>query len=213
MTVRLSNSSLTGTERTLVAVGTARLASMLATVRAAAPRRTTFSTSPGPAGWRGGLAAAWACRLGGRAWPGRGGRACRRERGRRPRLGRRLDGLDRGGGSGARSSGAGGGRLGLGRRRSRGLGRRRRRRRRAAGAPAAVAAVPLSAARAAETRAVAGLEEGDPGVRPPRTGPPGIVRTSPRRATGSCRNQGLNGLVRTRPQPRSPLPISVLARR
>ena len=34
MTVRLSNSSLTGTERTLVAVGTVRLSSMLAAVRA-----------------------------------------------------------------------------------------------------------------------------------------------------------------------------------
>src|SRR6476469_691582 len=40
MTIRLSQSSLTGTERTLVAVGTLRLASMLATVRAGAPRRT-----------------------------------------------------------------------------------------------------------------------------------------------------------------------------
>src|SRR5215207_9114131 len=49
ITIRLSNSSLTGTDRTLVAVGTARLASMLATVRAAAPRRMTLSTSPGPA--------------------------------------------------------------------------------------------------------------------------------------------------------------------
>ena len=40
MTMRLSHSSLTGTERTLVAVGTVRLASMLETVRAGAPRRT-----------------------------------------------------------------------------------------------------------------------------------------------------------------------------
>ena len=40
MTIRLSQSSLTGTERTLVAVGTVRLASMLATVRAGAPRST-----------------------------------------------------------------------------------------------------------------------------------------------------------------------------
>src|SRR4051812_42004823 len=37
MTTRLSMSSLAGTARTLVAVGTVRLASMLATVRAAAP--------------------------------------------------------------------------------------------------------------------------------------------------------------------------------
>ena len=37
MTTRLSTSSFAGTARTLVAVGTARLASMLVTVRAAAP--------------------------------------------------------------------------------------------------------------------------------------------------------------------------------
>src|SRR5918995_4790012 len=40
MTVRLSQSSLTGTERTDVAVGTLNDASMLAAVRAGAPRRT-----------------------------------------------------------------------------------------------------------------------------------------------------------------------------
>ena len=40
MTVRLSQSSLTGTERTEVAVGTVSEESMLATVRAGAPRRT-----------------------------------------------------------------------------------------------------------------------------------------------------------------------------
>src|SRR3954471_10502586 len=38
MTVRLSARSLAGTARTLVAVGTVRLVSMLATTRAAAPR-------------------------------------------------------------------------------------------------------------------------------------------------------------------------------
>ena len=38
MTLRLTSSSLAGTSRKLVAVGTARLASMLATMRAAAPR-------------------------------------------------------------------------------------------------------------------------------------------------------------------------------
>ena len=47
MTVRLSKSSLTGTARTLVAVGTVRLVSMFWTVRAAAPRIVTFSTVPG----------------------------------------------------------------------------------------------------------------------------------------------------------------------
>src|SRR5690349_8871798 len=42
ITMRLSHSSLTGTDRTLVAVGTVRLASMLATVRAGAPLRTVY---------------------------------------------------------------------------------------------------------------------------------------------------------------------------
>src|SRR6202008_3200071 len=46
-TMRLSISSLAGTARTLVAVGTARLASMLVTVRAATPRRRTSSAPPG----------------------------------------------------------------------------------------------------------------------------------------------------------------------
>src|SRR5687768_2679391 len=50
MTVRLSKSSLTGTERTLVAVGTVRLTSMFWAVRAAAPRNGMRSTSPGPLG-------------------------------------------------------------------------------------------------------------------------------------------------------------------
>src|SRR3954465_5299243 len=40
MTIRLSHSSLTGTDRTEVAVGTASEASMFWTVRAGAPRRT-----------------------------------------------------------------------------------------------------------------------------------------------------------------------------
>ncbi len=44
--MRLSISSLTGRARTLVAVGTVRLTSMFATVRAAAPRRIRCS---GPA--------------------------------------------------------------------------------------------------------------------------------------------------------------------
>src|SRR3954453_20413316 len=45
ITVRLSISSLAGTARTLVAVGTANDASMLVTTRAAGPRRTVVSTS------------------------------------------------------------------------------------------------------------------------------------------------------------------------
>ena len=50
MTMRLSMSSLAGTARTLVAVGTGRLASMLATVRAGAPRRTV-STGSSSTAW------------------------------------------------------------------------------------------------------------------------------------------------------------------
>ncbi len=46
MTIRLSISSLTGTCRTLVAVGTVRLVSMFCAVRAGAPRRMTVSASP-----------------------------------------------------------------------------------------------------------------------------------------------------------------------
>src|ERR1035437_4663525 len=49
MTIRLSTSSLAGTARTLVAVGTPRLAIMLVTVRAAAPR-SLLTSAPGPAG-------------------------------------------------------------------------------------------------------------------------------------------------------------------
>ena len=48
MTTRLSISSLAGTARTLVAVGSASEASMLTTTRAAAPRRTVDS-GPGVA--------------------------------------------------------------------------------------------------------------------------------------------------------------------
>src|SRR6185437_6399034 len=51
MTRRLSATSLAGMSRTLVAVGTWRLASMLATVRAAAPLSgTTSSETTGTAG-------------------------------------------------------------------------------------------------------------------------------------------------------------------
>src|SRR5215204_3860811 len=42
MTIRLSHSSLTGTERTLVAVGTVSEASMFCAVRAGAPRRIVY---------------------------------------------------------------------------------------------------------------------------------------------------------------------------
>src|SRR5690348_6895089 len=54
MTMRLSMSSLAGTARTLVAVGTARLAAMFCAVRAAAPRSLVSSASCGS-----GAAGAW----------------------------------------------------------------------------------------------------------------------------------------------------------
>src|SRR3712207_4198541 len=54
MTVRLSHSSLTGTERTEVAVGTVSEESMLAAVRAGAPRRTVSFGSSLTAGASGG---------------------------------------------------------------------------------------------------------------------------------------------------------------
>ncbi len=54
MTIRLSMSSLAGTARTLVAVGTLRLAAMFCAVRAAAPRSLFTSASAG-----GGVVGAW----------------------------------------------------------------------------------------------------------------------------------------------------------
>src|SRR5438552_13512033 len=60
--LRLTSSSRAGTTRKLVAVGTARLASMLATIRAAAPRigwlATAGTAAAGLAGAAAGLAAA-----------------------------------------------------------------------------------------------------------------------------------------------------------
>ena len=53
MTIRLSTSSLAGTVRTEVAVGTANDASMLATTRAAGPRRTVEPASTSSAWWTG----------------------------------------------------------------------------------------------------------------------------------------------------------------
>src|ERR1700677_141022 len=54
---RLTSRSRAGTDRTLVAVGTARLASMLATMREAGPRRGVApSLPPPPAGAGGGAA-------------------------------------------------------------------------------------------------------------------------------------------------------------
>jgi hypothetical protein len=50
MTRRLTSSSLAGTWRKLVAVGTSSEASMLVAVRAAAPRRGVGSASPAGAG-------------------------------------------------------------------------------------------------------------------------------------------------------------------
>src|SRR5437773_6306344 len=60
--LRLTSSSRAGTTRKLVAVGTARLASMLATIRAAAPRigwpATAGTAAAGLAGAAAGLAGA-----------------------------------------------------------------------------------------------------------------------------------------------------------
>src|SRR5213079_3432115 len=53
ITVRLSARSLAGTARTLVAVGTVRLVSMLATTRAAAPLSGVVSAPTGAAAGRG----------------------------------------------------------------------------------------------------------------------------------------------------------------
>ena len=55
MTIRLSISSFAGTARTLVAVGTVRLAAMFCAVRAAAPRSLLSSASLGG----GAVGAAW----------------------------------------------------------------------------------------------------------------------------------------------------------
>src|SRR3982750_626269 len=69
MTTRLSISSLAGMARTLVAVGTARLASMLLTTRAAAPRSGWRGVAVSAAGvW---VAGGWAA--GGGGGGGRGG--------------------------------------------------------------------------------------------------------------------------------------------
>src|SRR3954465_5671685 len=71
ITMRLSIRSLTGTERTLVAVGTVRLASMFCAVRAGAPRRTVrvgSSLAVGVAGFSGSLGTGLAAAAG---WTGR----------------------------------------------------------------------------------------------------------------------------------------------
>ena len=67
---RFTSSRRAGTVRTLVAVGTPRLASMLATIREAAPRRMTGS-SDAAAGSARGAPVAWP-RRGRRRRPGRG---------------------------------------------------------------------------------------------------------------------------------------------
>src|SRR3954465_14619707 len=71
ITMRLSISSLTGTERTLVAVGTVRLTSMFCAVRAGAPRRTVrvgSSLAVAFAGFSGSLGTGFAAATG---WAGR----------------------------------------------------------------------------------------------------------------------------------------------
>src|SRR5580698_6509471 len=77
MTILLSTSSLAGTARTLVAVGTPRLAVMLVTVRAAAPRSLLTSVPSGGLGGesRAGLEGEDRAWLGGACGAGLGG-AC-----------------------------------------------------------------------------------------------------------------------------------------
>ena len=85
---RLTSSSRAGTVRTLVAVGTPRLASMLATIREAAPRSGVASSFTAAIGASGAGAAAAAGAAGSRRRsPGRSGRGLR--------------GLDGGAGNGA----------------------------------------------------------------------------------------------------------------
>src|SRR3954454_10649446 len=72
ITTRLSISSLAGTARTLVAVGTVRLVSMLATTRAAGPRRGALSASSDRAGAGAVAAAGWAAAAGCGALTGAG---------------------------------------------------------------------------------------------------------------------------------------------
>src|SRR5271170_7770420 len=69
MTIRLSMSSFAGTTRTLVAVGTLRLAAMFCAVRAAAPRSLLRSASlgGGATGLVGAAGAAWEGCAGGAA--------------------------------------------------------------------------------------------------------------------------------------------------
>src|SRR5258706_176282 len=80
--MRLSTKSFAGTARTLVAVGTVRLAAMFAAVRAAAPRSRTWAAWAG-AGAGAAAAAGGAARAGGparagpRAAPARPGEARR----------------------------------------------------------------------------------------------------------------------------------------
>src|ERR1700728_2240548 len=96
ITIRLSTSSLAGMARTLVAVGTVRLAVMFAAVRAAAPRSRTSIACCASGGGGAGLAGAGrvdetgaGVPLAGAAGAPGAGAACGREGGRRRCLGRR----------------------------------------------------------------------------------------------------------------------------
>ena len=87
MTTRLSMSSLAGTERTLVAVGTPSEASMFVTTRAAGPRSTVTVPSGGGALGAGAVGAGVGA---GASAPARWGRGRLRGRGRDRRRGGRL---------------------------------------------------------------------------------------------------------------------------
>src|SRR5262245_21611644 len=73
MTTRLSMSSLAGTARTLVAVGTVSEVSMLATTRDDAPRNgVTVSSLTGPVSFTAGMSRGFGASATGAGWAGAG---------------------------------------------------------------------------------------------------------------------------------------------
>ena len=105
--MRLSTSSLAGTARTLVAVGTSSEASMFCTIRAATPRSVVALR---PAGAAGALAAGFAGRAWPAAWPVGRRRRLRRCRGGAAGARRRRSASPGGGGAGCVGAGLGGAR-------------------------------------------------------------------------------------------------------
>ncbi len=201
ITTRLSNSSLTGIARTLVAVGTARLASMFWTVRAAAPLEDGLADLAGAdlLGWPAAAGVAAAAD----AWLAAG--LSRALRPSRPQVRLRAAAVfSAAGAAGAAGGcrqrccrswpGAGAGAAGL-------VGGRLQASRWQLRRPAAWCRWSTAEAPSLKPR-----PEEWPRSDRPKPGPPESVRTFPLRATDSFRNQGLCGLVRSWPLPRSPLP-------